>query len=212
MLGQLVDFEAHYDRFRNTVDEGNWKEESHPGTGVLYNLGSHMIDQALVLFGWPKAVQADIRIQRPGGKVEDNFTLELFYDQLKVTLKSSYLVREPGPRYVIHGTRGSYVKYGGDPQEGMLKNGMSPKDEAYGRESPALWGKINTESEGINLQGTIETLAGNYMGYYDSIAKAIREGGAPAVKAAEAMQVIAIIEAAMLSNAENRKIFPEAIV
>jgi predicted dehydrogenase len=212
MLGQLVDFEAHYDRFRNTVDEGNWKEEAHPGTGVLYNLGSHMIDQALVLFGWPKAVQADIRIQRPGGKVEDNFTLELHYARLKVTLRSSYLVREQGPRYVLHGTQGSFVKYGGDPQEGMLKSGMSPLEAGFGQESPDKWGRLNTALHGLHMEGQVETLPGAYLGYYDSIFSAIREGSAPAVKAAEALRVIAIIEAAMLSNAENRKVFPEPVV
>lgn len=206
MLGQVVDFEAHYDRFRNAVDEGNWKEEAQPGTGVLYNLGSHMIDQALVLFGWPKAVQADIRIQRPGGKVADNFTLELFYAQTKVTLKSSYLVREAGPRYVLHGVNGSFVKYGGDPQEAMLKLGMSPLDAAYGRESPDYWGRLNTEWHGLHFSGEIETLPGSYMGYYDSIYAALRGGESPAVKAEEALQVIAIIEAAVRSHSDGRKI------
>lgn len=206
MLGQVVDFEAHYDRFRNSVDEGNWKEEAHPGTGVLYNLGSHMIDQALVLFGWPQAVQADIRIQRPGGKVADNFTLELLYEQTKVTLKSSYLVREAGPRYVLHGVKGSFVKYGGDPQEAMLKSGMSPLDGRFGRESPEYWGKLNTEWQELHLSCKIETLPGSYMGYYDSIYAALREGQTPAVKASEALQVVAIIEAAVQSHSEHRKI------
>ena len=211
MLGQVVDFEAHYDRFRNSVDEGNWKEEALPGTGVLYNLGSHMIDQVLVLFGWPQAVQADIRIQRPGGKVADNFTLELFYAQTKVTLKSSYLVREFGPRYVLHGVNGSFVKYGGDPQEAMLKSGMSPLDPSFGRESPEHWGKLNTEWKRLHLSGEIETLPGSYMSFYDSIYAALREDKEPAVKAVEAMRVIAIIEAAVRSNAEERRIKLEAV-
>ena len=211
MLGQVVDFEAHYDRFRNSVDEGNWKEESHPGTGVLYNLGSHMIDQVLVLFGWPEAVQADIRIQRPGGKVADNFTLELCYIQKKVTLKSSYLVREAGPRYVLHGVNGSFVKYGGDPQEAMLKSGMSPLDTDFGRESPEYWGRLNTDWQGLHLSGEIETLPGFYLGYYDSIYTALSEGKEPAVKAEEAMRVIAIIEAAVRSNAEARRIKLDAL-
>ena len=211
ILGQVVDFEAHYDRFRNSVDEGNWKEESHPGTGVLYNLGSHMIDQVLVLFGWPEAVQADIRIQRPGGQVADNFTLELFYDHTKVTLKSSYLVREAGPRYVLHGVNGSFVKYGGDPQEAMLKSGMSPLGTDFGRESPEYWGKLNTAWQGLHLSGKIETLPGSYLGYYDSIFAALRENKEPAVKAEEAMRVIAIIEAALRSNAEERRFRLDAL-
>ncbi|MDF9798912.1 scyllo-inositol 2-dehydrogenase (NADP+) [Catalinimonas alkaloidigena] len=210
LLGELVDYEAHYDRYRNYVEENNWKEEPHPGTGVLYNLGSHMIDQVLVLFGWPQSVQADIRIQRPGGKVEDNFELILAYDQLKVTLKSSYLVREPGPRYVLHGSKGSFVKHGADPQEALLKSGRSPLEEGWGQEKKGHWGKINTDINGLHMQGEVETLPGSYLGYYDSIYAAIREGKEPEVKASQAMQVIAIIEAAIKSNKENRKIFLEA--
>lgn len=210
MLGQLVDYEAHYDRFRNYIDEGNWKENHHPGTGVLYNLGSHMIDQVLQLFGWPQSVQADIRIQRPGGKVEDNFELVMNYGPLKVTLKSSYLVREAGPRYVLHGTQGSYIKYGADPQEALLKAGKSPLEDNWGKEPPSMWGSLNTQLKGVHLEGKVETLPGAYMGFYDNIYAAIREGKELEVKPEQAMRVIAIIEAAVQSNQEKRRITLEA--
>lgn len=204
LLGQLVDYEAHYDRFRNFVQSDSWKEEPYPGTGVLYNLGSHMIDQVLVLFGWPEAVMADLRIQRPGGKVHDNFEVVLHYDQLKVTLKSSYLVREPGPRYVLQGVNGTFMKFGGDAQEAMLKAGHSPLEAGWGTEPPELWGKLNTEVEGLHFEGKVETLPGSYMGFYENIYAVIKEKGDLEVKPEQAMQTIAIIEAAHQSHEEKR--------
>ena len=206
LLGKLVAFEAHYDRFRNYVEQNNWKEEKHPGTGVLYNLGSHMIDQALVLFGLPEAVQADLSIQRPGGNVVDNFELLMFYDSLKVTLKSSYLVREAGPRYVLHGTDGSFVKYGTDPQEARLKAGGSPREEDWGTEPKEQWGKINTQLGSLHVEGHVETIPGSYMGFYDNIYAAIRKGEGLEVKPKQAIQVISIIEAAYQSHREQRRI------
>ena len=206
LIGTLVNYEAHYDRYRPSVVPGQWKEEDHPGTGVLYNLGSHMIDQVLVLFGWPEAVLADLRVQRPAGKVMDNFDLTLFYNSLKVSLKSSYLVREPGPRYVLHGTAGSFVKYGADPQEAHLAAGRSPLEAGWGVESAASWGKINTQWQDLHLEGTVETIPGSYLGFYDNIHAALRQGEALAVKPEEARQVIAIIEAAHTSFEQQRKV------
>jgi predicted dehydrogenase len=200
LLGKLVEYEAHYDRFRNFVQPDSWKEEPYPGTGVLYNLGSHMIDQVLVLFGWPEAVMADLRIQRPGGKVHDNFEVVLHYHQLKVTLKSSYLVREPGPRYVLQGINGSFMKYGGDAQEALLKAGRSPLEENWGAEPPELWGKLNTQLDDLHFEGKVETIPGSYLGFYENIYAVIREKAALEVKPEQAMQTIAIIEAAQQSH------------
>lgn len=200
LLGQLVDVEIHYDRFRNFVQPGTWKEEPKPGTGTLYNLGSHMIDQALSLFGWPEALLGDIRIQRPGGKVDDNFEVVMHYKNLKVTLKSSYLVREPGPRYILHGTEGSFVKYGGDTQEAFLKAGGSPLEEGYGVEPEAQWGKLNTQLNGLHFEGNIETNRGSYLDYYDNIYNVIRKDEALLVTAEQARQSIKIIETAIESN------------
>lgn len=210
LLGQLVEYEAHYDRYRNFIQSHTWKEEPKLGTGVLYNLGSHMIDQALVLFGWPHSVMADIRIQRPGGRVDDNFELILHYDQLKVTLKSSYLVREPGPRYVLYGTDGTYVKYGADLQEAALKSGRSPLEEGWGIEPEEQWGKLNTQLNGLHFVGKIETIPASYLGFYDNIHAAIRGQKELLVKPEQALQTIAIIEAAIKSSMEGRVISPNS--
>ncbi|CAN5872308.1 Gfo/Idh/MocA family oxidoreductase [soil metagenome] len=205
-LGELVEFEGHYDRFRNYIEANTWKEESGPGAGILYNLGSHMIDQALVLFGMPRAVTADIRVQRPEGKVEDAYDLLLEYGKLKVVLKSSYLVREPGPRYILNGTEGSFVKYGLDPQEDALKAGGSPNDAGWGVEQSQYYGLLNTQLNGLHLRGSVETLPGAYQSYYANIYDAIQGRAELAVTAEQATNVIRVIEAAMRSNEEKRRV------
>ncbi|MBC7920168.1 MAG: Gfo/Idh/MocA family oxidoreductase [Ferruginibacter sp.] len=209
-LGQLVEYESHYDRFRNYIDADNWKEGTKPGSpasaGLLYNLGSHLIDQALVLFGMPARVTADLRVQRPGGRIVDGYELILDYGGLKVTLKSSYLVREPGPRFVLHGTEGSFVKYGIDPQEEALKAKKTPGSAGWGQEPEADWGLLNTDIGGLHFRGKIETLPGNYLRYYDGVYDALTTGEEPAVKAEEAANGIRIIEAAMESSREKRSV------
>ncbi|QHT66581.1 oxidoreductase [Rhodocytophaga rosea] len=200
ILGTLVEFEAHYDRFRNYVEADTWKEESGPGSGILYNLGSHMIDQALVLFGLPQSVTADIRIQRPGGKIDDSYDLRLNYKDIRVIVKSGYLVREPGPRYTLLGTDGTFHKYGLDPQEDALKIGRFPNEKGWGVEDSAFWGKINTQVGSLHVTGTVETQPGSYLAFYENIFQAITAGASLAVQPEQAMQVIQIIEAAIESN------------
>jgi predicted dehydrogenase len=200
ILGTLVECEAHYDRFRNYIEADTWKEETGPGSGILYNLGSHMIDQMLVLFGMPHSVTADIRVQRPGGKIDDSYDLRLNYKNIRVVLKSGYLVREPGPRYTLLGTDGTFHKYGIDPQEDDLKAGRSPKEKGWGVEDTAFWGKINTQVNNLHVIGHIETQPGSYLAFYENIFQAITAGAPLAVLPEQAMQVIRIIEAAIESN------------
>lgn len=210
LLGEVREVEIHYDRFRNFIQPDSWKEEALPGTGSLYNLGVHIIDQVLVLFGWPWSLRADIAIQRPGGRVTDYFELAFYYDDLKVILKSSYLVREQGPRYTLHGSEGSFVKYGGDPQEGFLARGGSPLDPGYGLEEEASWGILNTSREGLHFKGKLETCQGSYMGYYDNIFAVLREGKELIVKPEHGIDTIRIIEAAIRSQEEQRTVVLDA--
>lgn len=200
MLGQVVEFESHYDRYRPHIEANTWKEAPGPGSGILYNLGSHMLDQALVLFGWPEAVDARLGALRPGSMVDDFYDIRLLYPGKLVTIKSGYLVREQGPRYVVHGVNGSFVKYGIDPQEQALKDGKSANAPGWGQEPPAYWGKLNTTTNGLHVEGSIETLAGDYPGFYANIHAAIRSKQPLAVPAAEARQVIRLIEASIESN------------
>ncbi len=203
LLGELLEYEAHFDRFSPERKRAAWRDEPLPASGVLYDLGPHLVDQALVLFGRPDAVFADIRTQRPGMKVDDYFELKLFYKTLKVTLKSGIFVKEPGPAYVMHGKKGSFVKYGRDPQEEMLKSGMIPGGENWGLEDPSLWGFINSSVGGLHFEGTIETEAGNYMGFYDNVRDVILNNAEMSVKPEEARDVIRIIELAFESHSKK---------
>lgn len=200
MLGNLAEFESHYDRFRPGLKTGAWREEEGLGSGLLYDLGSHLIDQALTLFGMPERVFADLRIQRPGGKAVDSFELVLFYEGLKVTLKSGSLVREPLPRFILQGDKGSFVKYGLDVQEAALKEGLLPNEhEDWGLEPEAMHGILNTETGGVVFRGKVATLPGDYRDYYRGIYGAITENKEPPVTAKQARNVMRVIELAMES-------------
>lgn len=200
LLGRIAEFEAHYDRFRNYVEPDTWKETVQPGTGIVYNLGSHMIDQAVVLFGQPNYIDARIGARRPSGMVDDFYDIRMEYPSHLVILKSSYLVKEAGPRYCIHGVEGSFIKYGIDPQELDLKNKKQPGSGGWGAEDPSMFGKLNTMLGGKPFEGPIETLPGNYLEYYRMLAAAIRSGGVNPVTPHQAKQVIELIEACYESN------------
>lgn len=205
-LGRLVEFESHYDRYRNFIQPGTWKERSDAGAGILYNLGSHMIDQALVLFGMPEAVTAHLRIVRTGGEVEDWYDVRLHYPDVNVLLRGSYLVKELGPRYILHGTNGSFVKVGLDPQEEALKQGKNPHDAGWGTESAECWGVLNVENDGTSRRTKVETIPGNYSAFYDNVFDGITKGIELAVKPEEAAIVIRIIDAARRSSQQRQTI------
>src|SRR5690606_7501727 len=204
-LGQLVSFEARYDRFRNTLKENAWREEDLPGSGILYDLGAHLIDQALELFGRPEAINADLRKQRPGAKAVDDFELILHYPYLKVSLRGAMLVKEPSPRYALYGLNGAFVKYGIDPQEAALKAGKSPKGDAeWGKEPKEIWGKLNVLENGQDRIEYLPSERGNYPAFYQNVYEAVAGQSDSAVKPEEARNVIRIIELAEQSWAERR--------
>lgn len=205
MVGRLVEFEARYNRYRTFIQD-SWKEKSDSGTGILHNLGAHVIDQALVLFGMPEGIDARLMANRDDSQVDDFFDLRLLYPNKSVTLKASYLVREEGPAYVLHGVNGSFIKYGLDPQEEALKGGGVPGDIHWGEDPEPLWGLLNSDVNGVHFRGKIETIPGNYGLFYNNLYDAIRNKTELFVKAEEALNVIRIIEAALLSSQEQRVI------
>ncbi len=200
LLGRLVSFESHFDRYRNFIQPNTWKEEPSAGAEILYNLGAHMIDQAYDLFGMPNSVSADIGIQRTDGKVDDYYNVVLRYDDIHASLKSSYMVREEGPRFILHGTEGSFLKWGLDPQEADLKAGKYPNEPDWDLEPKKLWGKLNTDLNGLHFTGRIETMSGNYLSYYDNIYDAIRNNAELIVKPEQSLDLMKIIEGAIESN------------
>ena len=205
LLGRLVEFESRFDRFRPAPKPGAWRDQALPGSGILFDLGSHLIDQAVVLFGRPAGIYAEVRRQRDGVVSDDNFELHLEYPQLKVTLKAGMLVCEPSPRFVLYGTEGSFVKYGLDPQEGALKQGGSPARPNWGAEPESAWG-THTSCDGTMTRGKYPTLSGCYPEYYKNVYCAITGQEELVVKPEQARDVIRLIEFAQQSTAERRMI------
>jgi len=205
-LGRLVEFESHFDRYRNFIQPNTWKEKGIDRVGVLYNLGSHMVDQVINLFGMPRAVTAHLDTLRTDGIVPDYYDIRMQYDGFAALLKSSYLVREPGPRYSLHGTLGSFQKWGIDPQEEALKNGEMPGNDNWGMEPEEAWGLLHTEKNGKVIRQRVETVPGNYGMFYENLLEAIENGADLLVKPEESRDCLKILEACLLSDKEKRTI------
>ncbi|HEY0413068.1 MAG TPA: Gfo/Idh/MocA family oxidoreductase [Allosphingosinicella sp.] len=195
-LGEVSLFEAHWDRFRPGLREG-WKEDPEQAAGLLIDLGPHLVDQALRLFGLPEAVGADLLAQRPGSRVDDYFALTLHYGRMRALLCASTLVAAPRPRFAVHGTAGSFVRFGIDPQEEALKAGADPREA--GRD--AGQGML-TLADGTRQ--AVPTERGRYLDFYGGVADAILDGAPVPVEAADAREGLRILEAARESSREGR--------
>ena len=204
LLGNIVEAELHYDRFDPVLSYKVHKETPTAAVGSVYDLGSHLIDQALVLFGFPNAVYADLDTFRPNSKVKDYFDIKLYYASHKVLLKSSYYVREALPGNIFHGMKGSFIKSKADVQEKELQEGKMPNNEDWGTEPDKEKGLLHTEKDGVIIKKHITTLKGNYMEYYDGIYNAIRNNTPVPVSGEEGLNVIKVIEAILKSNTERR--------
>jgi scyllo-inositol 2-dehydrogenase (NADP+) len=199
-LGELFLYEANWDRFRPAIKQG-WREVPDPGSGVLNDLGPHLIDQALQLFGMPDSISADILRQRAEAKVDDYFELTLHYGARRVSVRSSSLVAEPRPRFAMHGAGGSYLKYGLDPQEAQLKAGMDPRDAGFGVD---LRAGIRTLADGTTEEVPTET--GRYLSFYEGVAAAILDGAPVPVDPRDARDGLTLIDLARRAAAEGRRL------
>lgn len=204
LLGEIVEAEIHFDRYNENLSLKLHKETPGPGAGIVPDLGPHLIDQALQLFGMPDAVFADATNLRPVSKVEDYIEIILFYKNLRVRLKAGYLVRELLPAYIFHGSKGSFLKPRADVQERDLQQYKNLKDADWGTEAETGKGLLHTEVEGKVIREYIPSEKGNYMNYYNGIFEAIRNGKELPVTAKEGRQVIRIIETAFQSVKEKR--------
>ena len=200
LLGDVHEFIAHYDRYRAEARPHAWREEAKPGSGILYDLGPHLIDQALCLFGLPKAITADIRMQRPHSKVDDFFDLRLDFGFTRVTLHAGMLVREAGPRYMIHGTKGSFIKYGEDPQEALLRAGKSPVGDDWGKEPENIQGLLHTEIDGKLVKQNYPSKKGSFGDYYRSLHQSITKGTQVTEKPEHGYNTVRLIELAFESH------------
>ena len=202
LLGQVSTYLARYDRFK-PGGPSRWTEEDRPGAGVLYDLGAHLIDQALCLFGAPATVWADLGTQRPGAGAVDYAHLVLGYGTRRVILHIGSLVRAPGPRFEVHGDRGSFVKDGMDGQIAAMLAGARPGDPGFGAEPPERYGTLTTELGGLTSTGRLASVPGDYAAFYRQMAAAVRGEGPVPVPAEQARDVVRVIERAMESSRDG---------
>ena len=202
-LGRVTMYESHFDRFRPELRPGAWREQSLPGSGVWFDLGAHLLDQALVLFGTPQAMSADIRVERDGAAADDAFDVTLHYPHMRALLRGSMLAAAPGPTFAVHGTKGSYIKYGPDPQEAALKAGRMPDEPDWDAEPSQLYGEL-TGPEGSRA---IPTMPSSFTHYYENVRDAILRKAPLAVTPEQARNVVRGLELAVASS-QQRCVLP----
>ncbi|WP_202841760.1 oxidoreductase [Luteimonas saliphila] len=204
-LGDLVELHSHFDRFRPQVPD-RWRERAGAGAGLWFDLGPHLVDQALQLFGMPDAIQADIAAQRADAVVDDFFHVVLRYGRLRVVLHAGALVAANGPRFAAHGTGGSFVKHGLDPQEAALREGIAPGAPGWGHDRQP--GILTTIVDDAPVSRTFEGPRGDYRACYAAMRDAILGRGEAPVTATQALDVMRVLEAGLESAAGGRAIAP----
>lgn len=205
-LGDVVDFESHFDRFSPMVSRAEWRYMDEQSGGTLYDLGPHLVDQAITLFGKPDAVWCMLHQQRELTKTNDSFDLKLIYPNRTATLRAGVFVKEPGPRFQVHGTLGSFIKYGLDTQEGLLKAGKMPVEKDFGTDMKKYYGLLHSIAGGKIIRLRYPTKPGYYMGFYDNVFDALNWIKKPEVTAKDALLNLRILEAAVLSSRSRRSI------
>jgi predicted dehydrogenase len=203
VLGRVTTCESHFDRFRPEVRPGSWREQAQPGSGLWFDLGSHLLDQALVLFGNPQAISADIRIERDGAAADDAFDVTLHYLHMRALVRATMLAASPGPTFAVHGTKGSFIKYGLDPQEAALKSGRTPDEANWDREPAEMYGQLTTP-EGTR---TVPTTPSSFTHYYENVRDAILGKAQLAVTPEQALNVMRGLELAVTSS-QKRCVLP----
>ena len=200
VLGEVKLAELCWDRFRPAIKQG-WREQPGAGAGLLADLGPHLVDQTLRLFGAPDAVTGDVAAQRAEAMVDDWFALTLHYGTARVRLSASTLVADPRPRWALHGSAGSFVKYGIDPQEAHLRAGGSLDDAGFGVEGPDAYGRLRL---GEGELAAVPSERGDWRHFYAGVAAAILDGAPPPVDPADALAGLRLIDLARRSAAERR--------
>lgn len=207
-LGKIVEYECRYDRFRLEPKTNAWRERaSQPAAGVLFDLGPHVVDQALVLFGEPKSITASAFCQRETSQVDDAFDVCMEYDGLRTMGRARIIAFAPGPHFLIHGTKGSFVKYGMDPQEARLRGENYPKGKDWGAdwglESEELWGTLSLVGE---PSVKVKTEPGDYRGFYANVRDAIEKKAALDVTPEQALRTMRAVILAHKSSREQRTV------
>src|SRR5580693_4149542 len=203
-LGRIVRFQTNYDRFRPNFKPNAWREKPVPGAGILFDIGPHVIDHAIVLFGLPEAITADVRIERQGGLADDAFDIMFHYpESMRAVLSSNILAASQRPRFLLFGTKGAFLKQTFDPQEMNLRRGQIPKDAPWGSEPEENWGLL-TLSDGTNTtQRRIPSATGDYRDYYANVRDVLLGEAEPAVTLPHALNVMRALELSRESDARH---------
>lgn len=208
-LGRLVSFESHFDRFRPAPRRDVWRESGGPGGGTLFDLGPHLIDEALTLFGAPDTITASVRVEREHAAVDDAWDILLEYEhpyRFTAALRATLTACAPGPRYVVHGTKGSFTKWGLDPQEDQLKAGMRPDAPGFGEEPESAWGELKLCSESGPAIRRVKTERGDYRGFYENVRDVLLGNAELEVKPEQAWRTTRLIELARESSGQGRRL------
>jgi scyllo-inositol 2-dehydrogenase (NADP+) len=203
-LGRIINFETHYDRYRPNLKPGVWREQTGPGNGIWFDLGPHLIDHTMVLFGEPESITADIRIIRDHAVADDCFDVALHYrNKLRATLSSSILAAATRPRFVLQGTLGTFIKQSFDPQEVGLRFDRIPAGGPWGAEPEESWGVLTTpEGDGFKTR-RIAGLPVDYRNFYANLRDALLGKAAPEVSPQAALNVMQVLELARQSSAKR---------
>lgn len=206
-LGRVVRFETNYDRYRPQLKPGAWRETRRAGSGILFDIAPHLIDHALLLFGLPEAVTADVRTEREQALADDAFDILFHYPRsMRAVLRSTILAAAPRPRFVLHGTQGSFVKQTFDPQENNLRHGNIPRDGPWGAEREEDWGVLTVPEDGRLVDRRIPSAACDYRDYYANLRDTLLGKAHPAVTPIGALQVMRLLEMARESSEKRRTI------
>src|SRR5215471_4651215 len=206
-LGRIVRFETNYDRFRPQLKPGAWRETTRPGSGILFDIAPHLIDHTLVLFGLPEAITADVRIERENAVADDAFDIMFHYPcGMRAVLRSSILAAAPRPRFVLHGTQGSFAKQTVDPQENNLRHGKIPQDGPWGEEPEQNWGVLTGPAGDKFTQRRIPSANCDYRDYYANVRDALQGKTALAVTPEWSLNVMQLLEMARESSVKRRTI------
>ena len=207
-VGEVAEYEARFDRFRLDAKAGAWREKAdHPAAGVLWDLGPHLLDGAMVLFGEPESICGSAYFQRPTSTVDDSFDVTMVYPQLRAHLRARIIAYAPGPHLLVHGTKGSFIKYGMDPQEEILRSEHCPDGHDWGAnwglEAKDHWGTLTRVGE---TPRKIETERGDYRGFYANVRDAIEKGSPLDVTPEQALRTMRAVLLAHKSSREGRSV------
>ena len=206
-IGRLVHFASHFDRWRPAINPAKaWKSDPNSGGGVLLDLGTHLVDQAMLLFGKPDSLAAEVGCEREGEAANDNFDLRLYYPGLTVALGANCLASLPRPRFHLRGTRGNFIKFGVDQQENELGKITRIDSANWGEEPSNSWGTLSVDLTGAIVTRPVASLSGNYRVFYRGVADAIAGQLPTPVSPADAWRTARILEWALRSAKEGSRI------